>query len=429
MVGVCIDVGSLVAGEQGDGSQRAGGQRAAGAAPAQAAGASPAPPVSTPSTSSEPVEYDRLVDALGLEADEEQEVFVYECKHIRGETLERLMEDFISSGGNVAASDEADLVVISDVKSRIPLLKRIAERVDRRVPQVLVEARVVELTIDSDFEKDVSSFFEHLPAGNDVFVKKVLATLTSPGPARLESQGGLFTFRPYVSTNNKGHGNIVETFIRYLQSNGRAKILSAPNLILQRGVEGSIVTGEEIPIQQETVVSGSISTNTVFKTVGIKLKVRPIMIAGDRVRLSVAPEVSTVTGYTNSGNGVANPIVAVRNANTELEVMDEQIISIGGLLRSEERTDQRRVPVVGSIPVLGHLFRGSFQETIQSQLVIFLTIRVLDEARVGDVVIHRPDETPAPVQQEIERIDAEAERSPKARIMDDLRMLRRDGQW
>jgi type II secretory pathway component GspD/PulD (secretin) len=189
-------------------------------------------------------------------------------------------------------------------------------------------------------------------------------------------------------------------------------------LILRRGTEGSIITGEEVPIQTQTVTSGTVSTSTTFKSVGIKLRVTPVMVSGNKVRMKVAPEVSNVTRVDQSGA----PIIAVRSANTELEMLDGQMVSIGGLLRTEEREVERRVPVLASIPLLGWFFRGKEKQSIQSQLVIFLSMRILspEELETVDTVAKPPHKR---VKDAMDRMEKSIKK-PDAGFKNDLKLLK-----
>lgn len=355
--------------------------------------------------------YAKMAASLALDQEEKKEIFFYRCKHIRGETMRRVLEPFLTPGGTMANSDEADIVAVMDVPENVKILKQIAEEMDQPVPQVLVEARIVELTVDSDFEKEVNFAFQQLPDTSEEFVKNISAVIGTPGANPNTTQGALLTLQPWAETDGEDQ-KLLTLFLRYLQTKGRAKILSAPCLILRRGAEGSIVTGEEVPILTQTVTSGAISTSTEFKSVGVKLRVLPIMVADGKVRLEISPEVSTVTGFTSAGEGLANPTIAVRNARTELTVNDGQLVSIGGLYRSEEREVKRQVPILGSIPILGHLFRGTRRQSVETQLVIFLTIRILDpgDINVGTV---RPAATPDAIQSEISRMDRDLKSSGK----------------
>ncbi len=346
---------------------------------------------------------------------QQKEIFYYQCRNVRSSTLKRVLDNFITSSGTVAASEESDLVVVQDVKPNIPRLKEISEKVDQRVPQILVEAQIVELTLDDDFEKELNYNFQHVD-GDLAFVKELLVNITTPGAQPQTGQGFSGTFRPYVKNYSGNKQNILTSFLRYLETKGKARILSAPNLILRRGSEGSIVTGQDVPIQEKTVTSGGTNISTSFKRVGITLKVKPIMIRNGTVRMSVNPGASTVTGFSGD-----NPIIALRNATTELEIKDKELISIGGLLRNEKRTVSKRVPVVSSIPLLGHFFRSTRIETVRTQLVIFITVTILDEGTPGGMVLHKPRDIPAGVRQEIKEMDAAERRGrPRAQILQDL---------
>ena len=99
--------------------------------------------------------YKNIAREFASEVDEPKKVIFYKCEHVKGDNLAKLLENFLTPRGTVAASKEADMVVISDVASNIVNLQRIADGVDQLVPKIVVEARIVEFTIDNDFEKEV----------------------------------------------------------------------------------------------------------------------------------------------------------------------------------------------------------------------------------------------------------------------------------
>jgi general secretion pathway protein D len=329
----------------------------------------------------------------------DKEVFVYDCKYVQATTLRRVLEEFISSDGMVAESVESDQLVLSERSDQIEVLKTIIDRLDQPVPQILVEARIVELNIDSDLEKEVDLFYQDVSI-NDLTglprLEKIGSQLGVAGAAPSNGQGGIIDSQ--IWSNGSESLNL---FVRYLETSGKAKILSAPNLIIQRGKEGSIVTGEEVPILSQTSSSGGVTTSTEFKSVGIKLSVKPTMISGDRIRVEVNPEVSTVIGFSDAGD-VSNPIIAVRQARTELEVRDGQLISMAGLLQSTDRDTERRTPFFSNIPILGSLFSSRRNQNQQTQLIIFLSIKIL---KFGDETVNEPDHLDPRIESEIERIN------------------------
>jgi general secretion pathway protein D len=133
-----------------------------------------------------------------------------------------------------------------------------------------------------------------------------------------------------------------------------------------------------------------VTTSTTFKRVGVKLRVTPQQIIGDTARLEINPEVSTVTGFTSGPSGTSSPIVAIRNVRTTLAMKDGEILTIAGLLRSEQRRVVRKVPGLGHIPVIGLLFQSRRQESVKTQLVFFLRVNILAEGKARTIRIHKP---------------------------------------
>jgi len=368
-------------------------------------------------------EYAQIAANFAADVKTERKVRFHHCVHIRGETMAQALENFMTPAGTVSANEESDLVVISDVEDNLALLLAVADQLDMPVTQVLVEARIVEFSVDSDYQKEINLEFQklakvgaipNLPADHMVFVKRLTDAFVDPGSNPLATRGSL-SYMDWDPSSER----LITAFVRFLENKGRAKILSSPNLILRRGTEGSIITGEEVPIQTKTITSGGESISTTFKSVGIKLRVIPIMIADGRIRLQINPEVSNVT---RSDKNTGAPIIAVRSANTELEVGDGQLVSIGGLLRSEEVERQRRVPILSSIPVLGHLFRGTTKSSVQTQLVIFLRATALAGA-LDQLPPLRTLELPPEIQAQMDRAESQF-RLPQPRLRDELQQLR-----
>jgi type II secretory pathway component GspD/PulD (secretin) len=250
-------------------------------------------------------EYANIAASFAADVKTERKVRFHHCVHIRGETMAQALENFMTPAGTVAANEESDLVVISDVESNLALLLEVAAQLDMPVTQVLVEARIVEFSVDSDYQKEINLEFQKLanvgaipklPADSMSFVKRLTDAFVDPGSNPLATRGSL----SYMHWD-PGSESLITTFVRFLENKGRAKILSAPNLILRRGTEGSIVTGEEVPIKTTTTTQGGNNTSTTFKSVGIKLRVTPVMIADGRIRLQINPEVSNVTRYNDEG--------------------------------------------------------------------------------------------------------------------------------
>jgi len=355
------------------------------------------------------------------------DIFVYECKHISGEAFSRALEPFLSVNGELSDCEDSDLVIISDEKERLERIKTIAASIDRPVRQVLVSASVVAFQITDGFEKDISlqySQFQNmgelapgdlLSGGTADLAERVLNAILPAGgnPASLSGQSSYMYYSPEEQA-------IFSSFLTFLDSSGSARILSSPSLIMRRGYTGNILSGEDIPITKSTQNSAGTNYSIDYKSVGIKLRVTPESIFDDRVVLEVSPEVSNIIRYEESAAG-RNPVIAIRNASTKLEINDGNMVSIGGLLREEQIETKKQVPILGRIPILGILFRSSSTEKIRSQLVIFLTVNVLEPSDLSADTI-RADEIPEELQ---ERVDASVEAFPpeKWSLWDGLKKL------
>lgn len=369
-------------------------------------------------------DYAKLAAALSATRTEEQEIFYYNCRNLPAAEMAKILEQFISSSGTVAASEESETIVISDVPSQLAKLQPMCVMLDKRSPQILVRAHIVELSLESDFEKELDLSFIKVRPNDMSWIRQLMVSLPTPGASPNEGVGGLFNINPVQRYRDGGaKQDSLLAFFRFLETRGKARILSAPNITLRRGVEGSILTGEEVPILQQTVVSGSISTSTVFKSVGIKLRVTPHMIVGDTVSLTINPEVSAVTGFAPAGDGITNPVISVRKANTRLVARNNELISMGGLLRTQKRTTKRRVPVLGSLPGIGQAFRSTRVEMEKTQLLILLHIRVLDD---GAPKIHRPESDMEISETEIERMQAVWDE--RWDLRHDLDLIKSDGK-
>lgn len=363
----------------------------------------------------ESVDYTRLLEQF-LKADEEQlEMVFYRCKYVSAETMRRLLENFLTPAGTVGRSDEDDVVVISDVAARLPQLKQILEEADRPVAQVLVEARIVELEISDDLTRDINMGVAKMGASDSV--RKIFQELLIPNSedsAGVEDLDRTFTAGKGADGHLWAFGSFdqvkVWAMLTYLEEKGHARILSSPNLVIRRGSDGDIMTGEKIPVLERTITGSSESISTRFENVGVKLIVRPIMIAGKRIHVKVNPEVSSAPRSVDTG-GFQTPIIVVRSASTELEANDGELITIGGLMREEQRSVERRVPYLADIPYLGVLFQYRYTKAFTSQIVIFMTMRLVEPGAYTALTGQQGGSESAEFQKRVEDIESEVSRN------------------
>ena len=165
--------------------------------------------------------------------------------------------------------------------------------------------------------------------------------------------------------------------IKALQNRGLFQSLAEPNLVAESGKEASFLAGGEFPIP---VVQGSANNAAVsvqFKEFGVRLNFTPT-VNGDRVHLKVKPEVSTLD-YGNAVvlNGFRIPALSTRRPETELELRDGQTFAIAGLMNNQMQSTLQKIPGIGDIPILGHLFRSRAAQKNQTELVVMITPEII----------------------------------------------------
>lgn len=321
---------------------------------------------------------------------------IYRVRNAQAKNLVNAMESVISSMATVEYAEEKNLIVINDLESKMDELKEALEKMDIPVPQLLVEAKIIEVYLEAGTERDVRVEYQKIDRG-DGNTSTFGFNLTAPGQNIQQDQGAGFDFFPYSSgtTTSRIMKNL-NLYIRWLQNTRDAKVLSAPNIIVDLGSTASIITGEDLPIQETQVTGNSVTTSTRYKRIGVKLNVTPLIINDDVVQLKVNPEVTSVVRYeqfTQNDLTFSTPVIAIRNINTELSMIDGEIIMLGGLFSSEKLTTKRRTPYVSDIPIIGPLFTALDESDVQKQLIFFLKMHVLKPGKVDDTKLRDLEKT------------------------------------
>ena len=183
----------------------------------------------------------------------------------------------------------------------------------------------------------------------------------------------------FVFNSQEGIGGVLKA----LESRGAFQSLAEPNLIAYNGQEASFLAGGEFPVPVVQGATGSVSVQ--FKEFGIRLTFTPT-IAGDVIRLKVAPEVSALD-FANgvSLGGFRIPALTTRRAQTDVELRDGQSFVIAGLLDNISQEDHAAIPILSKLPIIGNLFKSKAERAAQTELMVLITprlVRALDPDEV-----------------------------------------------
>ena len=171
--------------------------------------------------------------------------------------------------------------------------------------------------------------------------------------------------------------------IKALSNRGLFQSLAEPNLVAESGKEASFLAGGEFPVPIAQGSGANIGVSVQFKEFGIRLNFTPT-VTGDRVHLKVRPEVSTLD-YGNAVvlSGFRIPSLQTRRAETSVELRDGQTFAIAGLMNNQMQTTMQKVPGIGDIPIIGHLFRSKSSQRDQTELVVMITPEILPSDSPG----------------------------------------------
>jgi pilus assembly protein CpaC len=171
----------------------------------------------------------------------------------------------------------------------------------------------------------------------------------------------------------------IDTAIDALENKGLLRTLAEPNIIALSGDTAKFLAGGEFPIPIANSLSNGINTITVeFKEFGVSLAFTPTVIGKELINLTLKSEVSAIDpSLTVSTNQIVIPGLKVRRANTTVELKDGQSFAIAGLIQDDFRDGIDQVPGLGDIPVLGTLFRSTNFRRQQTELVVFITVHLV----------------------------------------------------
>jgi pilus assembly protein CpaC len=240
------------------------------------------------------------------------------------------------------------------------------------VQQVMIEVRVSEMA--RTLTKQLGFNFSTVSSSGKQFGISLLNSLTT-----IPSSG--FPANPIVVSSSVngvlsflGNGATWTTFIDALQDNGLLRVLAEPTLITQSGKTANFLAGGEFPVP---VPQASITTPIItiqYKPYGVGLNFTPTVLSGGRIHMVVSPEVSELDfSQAVTLGGFIIPSITTRRVSTTVELADGQSFAIAGLLQEELKEDIQKFPLLGSIPILGALFRSSSFTKSETELVIVVT--------------------------------------------------------
>ncbi|MCK5683212.1 hypothetical protein KAJ27_03795, partial [bacterium] len=244
---------------------------------------------------------------------------------------------------------------------------------------VLIEVLVAELTLGNSLDFGMEWKYRQ----NFVFGQPKVTSNTEVDFGRISNAAATAGLKgmKYSIINNPN----LQTMLNGLEGHNRLKILSSPHIMATNNKEASLMVGEEVPVITKTYINadGALINTFENKKVGIELKVTPHINHGGKVTLDILQKVNNILEYDPNNKAVR---MANREAKTVVTLQSNQTIVIGGFIKNNHRTDEERVPILGRIPLIGKLFTRKTTYEEKTELMVFITPRIVTSWSEGDHV-------------------------------------------
>ncbi|MGO8831081.1 MAG: type IV pilus secretin PilQ [Steroidobacteraceae bacterium] len=306
----------------------------------------------------------------------------------------------LSPRGSLSIDERTNTLLVQDTAENLSDIRRLVQTLDVPVRQVLIEARIV--VVSDTFERDLGAQFGVTSAqsngnngllavsGNgvatDTMVQSALTNISSgqaSTPVATPALANRYMVNlPAANTNGSigiallGGSYLVDLALSAAENEGKSETISSPRVITANQKQATIMQGVEIPYQ-ESASSGA--TTTQFKNAVLSLKVTPLITPDNRVILDLDVSDDTVGQNVQSATGGSVPSIDTREIMTQVLVGDGQTVVLGGILETTKSYQANKVPWLGDIPILGHLFKSTTDINNKTELLIFITPKILRE--------------------------------------------------
>jgi type IV pilus secretin PilQ/predicted competence protein len=326
---------------------------------------------------------------------------IYRVNYADIKEVEKSLAKFVSQRGAITTNPGTSNIIVKDTESNIKAIGTFIDDIDRVTPQILVESRIYDITskneLDLGVEWNAGSFTQYY-SGESGTPEAVIP----PGQMGNFKSGQTNPFETGLfrgdTAKTTGMGLLkfgwfngvvdIDAIIKANKNLLNAKLLANPRVLVLDNETATIDIISELPYQELTQTSGGGNIGTTnFKDVGVKLKVKPHLTRGDKIRMLVEPEFSVKTGSVTFKSGsleYPQPIVDSRKAATTLLVDSGQTVVLGGLRKKDVSKVVNKIPLLGDIPIICYAFRFEGEETINSEMIVFITPKIVNDASLSE---------------------------------------------
>lgn len=313
----------------------------------------------------------------------------------------------LSANTKILADKRTNTLLLMGTKGDIATLQDIVKKVDIMLAQVLIEAVILEVNLNNTtaygvnwLQKSMTAYSQTAAGQNGgVSLRDPVASWGGAfGQNDFTAAAGDTISRAYTGASGLKYfftfANLnMDMVLSMVASSGEGRVLATPVILTTDNTEASIISGQSIPIRTgDTSEGGTVRSDYEFKDVGIELKVTPRINPSRYVTLEITQSANTLGEPVDVGNDEQMTSINKREMQAMISVPSRSTIVLGGLVQTDYQGLNSRVPLLGSIPLLGALFRSENKTRKRTELLVLITPYVLmtpDEARLETERLHR----------------------------------------
>jgi type IV pilus assembly protein PilQ len=303
------------------------------------------------------------------------------------------IKGFLSARGTILADDRTNALVISDIPSVMPAVDRLIRELDKKTQEVEIEARVVAATrsfaraigtqLGFGWGNNPTTIGGNTNAGVSQIARPVVPGVIHVGDLRsgdplpipfFSNLGVGADTTSGIAFSNAGANYRLDFILSMAERRGLIKILSRPRVVTQNNVQAVVRQGTRIPVVTAAQLGGP--PTVTYVDAFLRLTVRPQITAEGTIFLNVDVE-NTVPDFSIVTSTQPNPALLTQQATTQVLVTDGGTVVIGGVVQTRTNVSISQVPLLGSIPVLGNLFKRRSVDTTTQELIFFITPKII----------------------------------------------------
>lgn len=307
-----------------------------------------------------------------------------------------------AAGGKIIVDQRSNALVVTERPSRLGRIRPIIDKLDRATDQVMIESKFIEITAGNERELGVNW---SVGGGSKGGIYTSYEKGTGPGGGAYDPsyvndiapnvRSPIAIGNPSTVTTSLLTGADYSAVLRAAENSNNARVVNNPTLVTLNNVQAEINIGEEYPIPSYTYNAerGAFEVSGFeYKPIGVLLKVTPQINSEGFIKLTLEPEISQRGLPVNFGgaSGAEIPIINTRKTKTQVSLQDGHTLGIGGLIKDDETNGKSQLPILGSIPGIGRLFQNKTKEKNRTNLLIFITAKVISPKNAKPEEIYDP---------------------------------------